>query len=367
MKAFILAVVMLFSLTAHCESYFEKEASKAPELIQKGPQKEWCPVCGMKLESFYKTNHAVELKNGSKKQYCSIRCLVVDFPNLEGQIKKIMVVDASSERLIDAKKAVYVLGSSVPGTMTKTSKIAFANMADAEKFKAEFGGEITNFDKAFASAQESLKSDIAMTAMKKEKMMYPMGEKAYKSVCKPVNPADFEMISVMKAYISVNKICGTLNESQLQAVSLYLWDVVRVNQDNGYTFIKVPEDAKCPVCGMFVAKYPRWAAEMAYTDKGEKKSFYFDGVKDMMKFYFKPEKWGYKGLKADTMRVSDYYSQKEIDAKKAFYVTGSDILGPMGNELIPFESEANAKTFMKDHKGKNVFRFEQISAKMLSE
>lgn len=366
MKAFIIAMMMLMSGFAYADNFFEKEASGTPELIQKGPQKHWCPICGMKLESFYKTNHAVVLNNGNTRQYCSIRCLVSDFPNIEGQIKKFLVVDAKTEKLIDAKKAYYVIGSSAPGTMTKVSKIAFGLEADAKAFQKDFGGEIKDFGAAFQTAEESMKTDIEMTSMKRQKMMYPMGEKAYKSVCKPVNPADFEQISVMKAYITDNGLCGSLNESQLQAVALYLWDVVRINQDTGYNFIKVPENEKCPVCGMFVAKYPRWAAEITYKQNDAEKIVYFDGVKDMMKFYFKPEKWGnYRGISMTSIRVSDYYSQKAIDAKKAFYVTGSDILGPMGNELIPFESETNAKTFLKDHKGKKVYRFEQISAKLL--
>jgi nitrous oxide reductase accessory protein NosL len=59
--------------------------------------------------------------------------------------------------------------------------------------------------------------------------------------------------------------------------------------------------------------------------------------------------------------VTDYYSQKPIDGKKAYYVIGSDINGPMGNELIPFELENDAKTFMSDHNGKKVIPFNQIT------
>ncbi|MGE4317860.1 MAG: nitrous oxide reductase accessory protein NosL [Deferribacterales bacterium] len=365
MKRFMIVIMLLFSLCAFAEAEFEKTASGTPEIIQKGPQKMWCPICGMNLKNYYKTSHAVELNNGNTRQYCSIRCLVNDFPNLEGQIKNILVVDAKTEKLINVKNAVYVVGSSVPGTMTKTSKIAFGSMDDAAAFQKEFGGEITDFSTAFKSAQKSMSTDVAMTTAKKTKMMYPMGESVYKSVCTPVEPANFEQINSLKAYIKDNNICKDINEGKLQAVALYLWDVVRVNQDTGYSFIKVPEDARCPVCAMFVAKYPRWAAQMTYTMKNEKKDAYFDGVKDMMKFYFEPAKWGYKGIKPEKMMVSDYYSQKAIDAKEAYYVAGSDIYGPMGEELIPFGSEDNAKVFMKDHNGKKIYRFQEISSKLL--
>jgi copper chaperone NosL len=46
---------------------------------------------------------------------------------------------------------------------------------------------------------------------------------------------------------------------------------------------------------------------------------------------------------------------------KAFYVLGSDAYGPMGRELIPFEKETEAREFLKDHKGKNILRFRDIT------
>jgi len=53
----------------------------------------------------------------------------------------------------------------------------------------------------------------------------------------------------------------------------------------------VSKDTRCAVCGMFVAKYPNWVVTLTLSD-GETK--YFDGVKDMMVFYFAPQKYGVK-------------------------------------------------------------------------
>jgi nitrous oxide reductase accessory protein NosL len=87
----------------------------------------------------------------------------------------------------------------------------------------------------------------------------------------------------------------------------------------------------------------------------------------MMKFYFDPMEWGnYKDFKKKNitkMLVTDYYSQKAIDARDAYFVIGSDIYGPMGNELIPFESEADAKSFYMDHRGTKVLKFDEIVQK----
>ena len=44
---------------------------------------------------------------------------------------------------------------------------------------------------------------------------------------------------------------------------------------------------------------------------------------------------------------------------------GSDIYGPMGRELIPFEKETDAREFMKDHKGKSMLRFTDVTPDIL--
>ena len=124
----------------------------------------------------------------------------------------------------------------------------------------------------------------------------------------------------------------------------------------------IPKDVKCPVCGMFVAKYANWAA----TIKTDKETFYFDGVKDMMKFYFEPTKYSKdSNTKDSSIFVTDYYTLEQIDAKNAFYVVGSNVMGPMGNELIPFKDENSAKEFSKDHMGKKIFKFEEITLESL--
>ncbi len=119
-----------------------------------------------------------------------------------------------------------------------------------------------------------------------------------------------------------------------------------------------PKD-KCPVCGMFVAKYPDWVAALVLTDGS---TVFFDGAKDLMKYYFNLAKYAPGRTAADiqSVQVTDYYRLEPIDGRTAFYVLGSDVYGPMGRELIPFEKEARAQEFMKDHKGKEVLPFERI-------
>jgi len=361
-RIFLIIITVAFTMNGYsADMKFSKMASGKPELIQSGPQKMWCPVCGMNLKMFYKTSHALKLTGDVNKQYCSIRCMLHDHKGLESIVREILVVDAKTEKLINALTAYYVIGSSAPGTMTMISKYAFADPKDAKEFQSKMGGQIADFTAAKASALESMKKDVAMTDMKRSKMMYPKGEKIFNSVCsKSIDPMKYNLINEMKADIKMNNLCGEIKEPELQAVALYLFDVVRKNSAKD-EFINVPEDAKCPVCGMFVGKYPKWAAEITYSSNGAENSLYFDGVKDMLKFYFAPEKWGsFKNIKIKDILVTDYYSNKAVKAENAFFVTGSDVYGPMGKEFIPFKNKDEAEIFMKDHSGKKLIKFSDI-------
>jgi len=367
-----LIITSLFSINAFAAETgkkFSKMASVQPQLTQSGEEKMWCPVCGMSLKMFYKSSHAAQHSDGKDRQFCSIRCLVVDMQDHDIDLKTVKVVDITSQKLIDARSAHYVLGSIVVGTMSKTSKLAFADKQSALDFAERMGGKVVDFNTVLAAAKQSLQSDIAMSNKKKQKKMYPMGKKLFEKKCdQNIDVNKYKQINELKADIKTNKLCGDLKHpKKFQAVALYLWEVKRAALQQGSSAaIEVGRDEKCPVCGMFVYKYPRWAAQILYLHDGHEHHFSFDGVKDLMKFYFEPEKWGnHQAVKKEITKilVTDYYSQKAINGKTAFYVIGSDVFGPMGNELIPFEFEADANVFKKDHSGNKIVKFEQLNEK----
>ena len=119
-----------------------------------------------------------------------------------------------------------------------------------------------------------------------------------------------------------------------------------------------PKDL-CPVCGMLVSKYPNWVATIVYKDGH---AHHFDGAKDMFKFWHDPAKYaaGHRREDMAAIWVTDFYGLARIDAKKAFYVTGSDVLGPMGHEFLPLANRADAEEFLKDHKGRRILGFDQV-------
>ena len=120
----------------------------------------------------------------------------------------------------------------------------------------------------------------------------------------------------------------------------------------------------CPVCGMLVSKYPNWTATALYRDGH---AHYFDGDKDLFKYLQQMPKYAPGHRKEDLagLQVTEFYGLTRIDAHSAFYVIGSDVLGPMGHELVPLETRADAEEFLKDHKGKRILIFEQVTADII--
>jgi copper chaperone NosL len=123
---------------------------------------------------------------------------------------------------------------------------------------------------------------------------------------------------------------------------------------------------KCPVCGMFVSKYTDFLAQIIFKDSSYA---LFDGTKDMFKYCLNIKAYNPSKTTADidSLYVNDYYTLSPVDGLKAYFVIGSDILGPMGKELIPFGKEADAKAFMRDHRGKTILKFTEVTAATLKE
>lgn len=121
---------------------------------------------------------------------------------------------------------------------------------------------------------------------------------------------------------------------------------------------------KCPVCGMFIFKYPDWTSVVIFKDGSRA---FFDGPKDMFKYLLDLKRYNLskKTEDIDAIWVLDYYAVSPINGRNAWYVLGSDVFGPMGRELIPLEKESGAKEFMKDHKGKKIIKFSEVTPEVI--
>ena len=188
-------------------------------LVQTNKTKKFCPICGMTLPMFYKTNHSAT-HNHETKQYCSIHCVVEDSEINKSDLKDIKVVDVKSLKFINASEAFYVVGSKKKGTMSMISKYAFADIKDASKFAKDNGGKVMDYNAAYAEAKKDFPKD-AMMISKKQAKAAGMGEKMYNKICKKTD-VKFNSTAEAKAYINETKLCGDIKGKKLQAIGIYL-------------------------------------------------------------------------------------------------------------------------------------------------
>jgi len=120
----------------------------------------------------------------------------------------------------------------------------------------------------------------------------------------------------------------------------------------------------CPVCGMFVAPYPEWIAQVVFDDDS---AVFFDGSKDMFKYLLDRDKFapGKRHLKIAATFVTSYYEGEVIPADGAHFVIGSNVFGPMGPELVPHRTREEAEEFLRDHKGNKVIAFDEVTEEIL--
>jgi nitrous oxide reductase accessory protein NosL len=194
--------------------------------------------------------------------------------------------------------------------------------------------------------------------------MFRMGQKISHTLCdtKAISSLDLHQPDNTLKHQLQHGMCHDLDEVRIKALIHYLKKDAKQQQGSLPALMPLPKDQKCPVCGMYPYKYPVWASMMVI----EKKRYYFDGIKDMMKYFLFEKKYRYDRSHISSMVVQDFYRLMPLDAKKAWYVVGSDIRGPMGKELIPFSSRKDAEIFSTDHHGKTVVQFQQIDVGMLT-
>ena len=61
----------------------------------------------------------------------------------------------------------------------------------------------------------------------------------------------------------------------------------------------------------------------------------------------------------------EYYSQRERPASALRYVLGSDLIGPMGHDLVPVEGEEASARLSEEHHGRRVLSFNEVDAQVI--
>ena len=200
----------------------------------------WCPLCGMNLKMFLQTNHRLTLKDGGSLVFCSFHCSATYYSKNPDKIAKWEVIEYGDKRFIDAKKAYFLIGSNLPGTMTSVSKLAFKSKKRATEYMKKHGGKIVSFDKALKYALQDLGEDMKLIK-KKMVMLSKKGKKLVENRgclnCHGKRAPSFNSPEFIQSVPNKSKakeiilngkngmpsFKGRINEKELHAIVIYLW------------------------------------------------------------------------------------------------------------------------------------------------
>ncbi|MDP1927137.1 MAG: nitrous oxide reductase accessory protein NosL [Thiobacillus sp.] len=116
----------------------------------------------------------------------------------------------------------------------------------------------------------------------------------------------------------------------------------------------IPADARCPVCGMYPARAPRWAAQIVFRDGA---SHFFDSPIDLFVFLQRIDRTNKRYVQQDiaVSYVTDFETGQWIEAQRAFFAQGSTVMGPMRDADLPaFATREAAAVFARSRGGKVV-------------
>lgn len=128
----------------------------------------------------------------------------------------------------------------------------------------------------------------------------------------------------------------------------------------------VSKDKLCLIRKLKVYKSPSWIASVQVRS-GE--VLYFSSPKAMFEFYHRPGKWPEYNVKSDDdmrIHVTAYDTLEKIEARDAFYVYGSTLVGPAGDDLVVFKTKKDAQKFYDKNHGKRLFVFSDVSSALIN-
>ena len=115
-----------------------------------------------------------------------------------------------------------------------------------------------------------------------------------------------------------------------------------------------------------VYKDPKWVSKVELTNG---KKLFFSSPKSMMEFYHRPGNWSDIGVKSESdfknILVTDFKTLEPIDAKGAFFVYGSSVISPAGDDLVPFSTYKDAKEFANKYRGRRILNFKEIKNSLI--
>ena len=122
--------------------------------------------------------------------------------------------------------------------------------------------------------------------------------------------------------------------------------------------IKIESHKECPLCGMYPARYPEFNCQIVFIDGSYEA---FDSAIGLLVYLLFPDNTGIKLKPIAKIYFRDYLKESWLEAGKTFFVTGSEIMGPMGVEFLPVDSKQAAKELKKQEQGQDITHFKEIN------
>jgi len=126
----------------------------------------------------------------------------------------------------------------------------------------------------------------------------------------------------------------------------------------------IPADARCPVCGMYPARFPRWAAQSIFRDGA---AHYFDSPINLFVFLQRVDRYS-NGYTVDDVAVSfvtDFETGQWIEAQDAFFVHGSSAFGPMRDADLPAFASREAADALTRSRGGKALAFTEVTPELI--
>ncbi len=128
-----------------------------------------CPNCGMMINMWARTRHSFQHPEGEMTT-CSIRCMADKAVSSGAEPANAQVaMYLVPENMMPVEKAMYVIGSTAPGTMTMKSKVAFPDKMSAKQFAEAYGGQVVSFQGAYKAAKAELPKSRMLIDKKRKK------------------------------------------------------------------------------------------------------------------------------------------------------------------------------------------------------
>ena len=153
----IIFLILLVALIACQEDTSKKNVVIENPSTKAITKKMGCENCGMNIEQFIQTGHAIQTEDGDNHYYCSINCCTKAWNRNNYSDASVFAIDYKSGEYTPVDSLYYVIGSILPAVMTKVSKYAFKDYSLAEKFKIKQKGKtILGYNETFKMCEEEL-------------------------------------------------------------------------------------------------------------------------------------------------------------------------------------------------------------------